>query len=460
MPRLDDAPRPCEIKHSGKRQLPEERCEYLNEDWITLVAETPDNDLRAHRIAMSYRHFGLELDTLMNDKTSMEERVRRIQPPPVCNANWFNFATWGTLTVTQNIGNERAPQRLNSGLAAPLRRRLTPAILRTKAADGQQVGRALAWAQRLVFVSTASALLHLAKRVAGETDKPLATSDEAKLIRALSKSSIPPSRTTETPPDVDVHWFKEDRHMAGLARAFDFFDCARRADGATRDRLVFGANVLVTAVEQDLLDPALSFVVGLVPQRVGQAVDWRVAKLIERWRGLPPEFAFTTMQLAPRGKRTVADLAWSRFMTDQVLVMALPTETLRVGRDVPPWRRDQPYFPVELTNLKPKKDEAFGAELTEIHRHVESLDRTVGNGRGSAARDWRRWDERLNWAITLLRSRQHDESLFWQPYSIADEARIARGELPHRSGDPSVLEVQPPLDPAIFARAHLMGEEQ
>jgi hypothetical protein len=472
MPRLEPEPLVCDIvcdiDHSRTRREPQDRCKYLDACWITKVAETVDNDLRAHRIAMSYRHYGLELDSLIHGAASMEAKAER---PAVCNANWFNFATWGTLTATQNIGNERAPQRLNSGIAAPLRRRLTPAILRAKAADGQIVGRALAWGQRLVFVSTASALLQFVSNLdaprktgAGYAEPDTASFKQTKvweLLNRLTTSSLPsPPQTIETAAKLSTPSFEDDRHLTPLLRAFELYRCARDANDGTRAKLIFGANALVTAVEQDLLNPALSLVVDLVPRQLGQAVDWRLAKVLERWRGLPPAFTFTAMQMLPRDRRRVADLAWSRFMTDQVLVMALPTETLRVGRDIPQWRRDQPYFPADLSNLKPVKGEPFFDELAEIARLVQSLDRTVGDGRGSAARDWRRWDERLNWAVTLLRSRHHDESLFWHPYSKADERRIAAGELPLRSGDPSVLEVQPPLDPAVFTDADLKSENQ
>ncbi len=189
-------------------------------------------------------------------------------------------------------------------------------------------------------------------------------------------------------------------------------------------------------------------------------MDWRIAKIVERMRGVPPSFTFSGMQLVPRPERRTADLAWSRFMTDQVLVMALPTETLRVGRDVPQWRRTQSYYPNDLADLKPPTapNAPHQADLDAVYGHVQSLDRTIGDGRGSATRDWRRWDERLNWAITLMRTRQHDESLYWTPYSVDDERRIAQGKLPHRSGDPSWLEVQPPLDPTIFTRADLESE--
>jgi hypothetical protein len=50
----------------------------------------------------------------------------------------------------------------------------------------------------------------------------------------------------------------------------------------------------------------------------------------------------------------------------------------------------------------------------------------------------------MNWALTLLRSRQHDDTLFWRPYTTRDEHRILDGDLPRRSGDPGALDVQPP----------------
>jgi hypothetical protein len=79
---------------------------------------------------------------------------------------------------------------------------------------------------------------------------------------------------------------------------------------------------------------------------------------------------------------------------------------------------------------------------------VRSFDRTRGNGAGSAAQDWRRFDDRMNWAVTLMRSRQQDPTLFWPPYSREDECRIFDGSLPFRAGDPSELEVQAPLQSA------------
>ena len=408
---------------------------------------------------MSYHHYSLELDALIHDQRSMEVSV--VQPPtssapPPPNANWFTFATWGTLTATQNITNDRAPQHLNGGLVAPLRRRLTPAILRAKAEDGQEVGRALAWAQRLVFVSTACGLLHFSSQVASGTKRGFEENVAHRLLKLLAmpsdtpvagaKADLTTSRTTAT----SLRWCMRS---ASTARPLE------RGPEATLEHASSRCNVALTAVEQDLLDAALSFVVGLIPRRLGEGMDWRIAKIVERVRGVPPSFTFSGMQLVPRPEQRTAGLASSRTMTDQVLVIAFPTETLRSG-GCPTMAAHQSYYANDLADIEPPTapNAPRQADLDAVYGHVPSLDRTIGDGRGSAARDWRQWDERLNWAVTLMRTREHDESLYWTPYSVDDEQHIAQGKLPHRFLDPSSLEVQPPLDTTIFTRTGHQSE--
>jgi len=439
----------CPETHGAEHPTVGGRC-LLNEQWIREVAATADTDLRAHRIALTYSRLALHLDDLVHGDDSVGNRLKLRQSvaDDRSNANWFLFATWGTLTVSQNIANDRPVQRLNAGLAMPLRRVLTPAVLNVKASGGQEVGRALAWGQLLIFVSATVALRAFSRHVADESPfdvRSFLTDSRENLVVELSTWD----GTSE---------FRPDRHLAPIARAFQLFEKARGStDGRAKARLILGANLLLTEVEQDLADPALSIVVDLVPRRVAGAVDWRLARLAERWRGVPTHFSYLVLPYLHANERKAFDAAWSRFMTDQVLVMALPTETLRLGRDIPPLHRGQPYFPPNLRDLDDttSSDVALQPELKEVARHVRSLDRTVGDGRGSAARDWRRWDERMNWAVTLLRSRQQDQTLFWRPYSDADAQRIVAGELPRRAGDASALEIQPPIDGSTFAAADL-----
>jgi hypothetical protein len=354
----------------------------------------------------------------------------------VFNANWFNFATWATLTVSQNIGNQQPLQRLNSGPGMLVRRVLTPAVLNIKASGGQEVGRALAWGQLVIFNAATRALMRFVDHLQSGGDPALTNLD----------LQLPPQRG-------EADDGSGTRFIRPMIESLRYYSCARRAtDPVARAQLILGANLRITQVEQDFADAAVSIVVNHVPRRLFTSLDWRLAKLGQRFRSMPPQLSYLVLQNIHAEPRNALDAVWSRFMTDQVLVMALPCETLRVGRDIPPLRPDRPYYPGDLMfpkDVRQLQDKQFAAERTAIANLVRSLDRTVGDGRGSAARDWRRWDERMNWALTLLRTRQHDESLFWHPYSAHDEGRIMEGKLPLRSGDPSALDVQPPLDPAI-----------
>jgi hypothetical protein len=152
-------------------------------------------------------------------------------------------------------------------------------------------------------------------------------------------------------------------------------------------------------------------------------------------------------------------------MTRYLLVIVLPTEILRLGRDVPLRNPTEPMFPVPLMDLRPpetmgnyepKEDQGQVCDkLVALHQFVNALDRSQA-GVGSAAHDWRRFDDRLNWAICLFRSRQQDPTLYWPPYSIEDTRRIVGGELPRASGHPGQAAVMPPLDPGSVA-GHAVG---
>jgi hypothetical protein len=418
----------------------------LTDKWILDVAETTDDELRAHQIALTLSYVAIHLDRLIHGQDpdrshSLEEGLT--------NANWFHFATWANLTVTSTLRADGAPHRAAGGLTGSLRRRLTPAVLEARASEGQRVGRALTWGQRLIFVATCLTLLEFDERVREPSPGRFAALDPEQCERAttIKKLATWGDRT----------WFDPARHFSPMWRAFELYELAKQAkDRTARARLVLGGNLLLMAVDQDLVNPALSVVVDNVPQRVASSVDWRMARLADRLRGVPPQLGYAVLQSRHLAVRRVLETIWSRAMTDQVLVMSLPTETLRLGRDVPPRHRQWPYFPPALRNLRctiAGVDPETAAALQDVARHVESLDRTARDGYGSGARDWRRWDERMNWAVTMMRSRQQDETLLWQPYSHDDEQRILAGRLPLRSGDPSALRVQPPIGLGVFPTA-------
>jgi hypothetical protein len=377
-------------------------------------------------VALTYSKFAVLLDQLIY-RDSIIDRLKRKELPSYSNANWFNFATWGTVTLSRNIAHQRPPQRVDDLLPLPLRRRLTPAILRERAASGQRVSRALAWGQRQIFLTATFALLDFRRSVESRTALDLRSTRDAVARFASERDPTP---------------IGPQRHLTPLKQAFDWYEKARRApDEDERARWILGANVLLTAMEQDLAQRAVNTVIDHVPHRALTRIDRRVARSAEAWTGVPRQLVELQLPFQQRELRDMIQTAWARLMTDQVLVLALPTETLRVGRDIPSLDPGRPYYPRSLRRLETWPDDLIG-----VGQLVRSFDRTRGNGVGSAAQDWRRFDDRMNWAVTLMRSRQQDLTLFWPPYSREDERRILDGCLPNRAGDPSELEVQAPLD--------------
>ena len=454
--------------------------EVLKQGWLEQVARTRDTDLRAHRVALTYHYYARMLDKCINDEAAVWERIDRSKPVGKSNANWFNYATWATITINRDIGPRRAPLVSSRFIPQSIRRSLTPTLMHLRAADGQRVSRALSWGQLLVFLST-TYLFHdvFCKHdiKAPRDTEPIGLEHGG--IR--EPSPVPKEETVKTILELS-RWGSQEyvglaRHLMVIFRALKGYELAHTEHlrgvesppnaepwpfdltDTVRSRLYLRANLMITAVEQDVVQEAVRQVIDHVPSLAMSRLTDRVARWGERYLGVPREI--TGLQLPfrmERGAELMRSL-WARVMTDQVLVLTLPAETLRLGRDIPPLDYSRPYVPVELADLSAVPEigcdqSRSGAETTgllmrqdllELARLVESFDRSRGGGHGSAAHDWRRYDERMNWAVTMLRTRQHDMSLFWCPYSAEDQLRIVNGELPKRVGDPTEYEVQAPV---------------
>jgi hypothetical protein len=110
---------------------------------------------------------------------------------------------------------------------------------------------------------------------------------------------------------------------------------------------------------------------------------------------------------------------WRELTTHWVMTLELPEETLNLGRDVPIPRSGR-MFPEVLTT----------PQLPELAATLRALDRAPATSRGSAARDWGRVDERMNFITDFFRSRQQDASLYQQPFSDAQIAVLRAGDMP------------------------------
>jgi hypothetical protein len=450
------------------------RAELVNPDWVKKAANTRDTDLRAHRVALTYHFFARELDLVINDDKSVWSRINDQDNVAKSNANWFNFGTWATVTINRDLGLRRTPSGTDRLLPGPLRRSLTPILLNLRAADGQRVSRALSWGQRLVFISTTLIFLSRSQRRRNGTR------------HFVARAAVPSNTDEPYSTIMDLarwggrYYLDKDRHLNVIWEAFDQYELAakyadriRRAGTspgrkpnlyALRARSILLANLMLTAVEQDVVHQAVGEAINHVPEMFATALTDRTARWADRLGNVPRQLTALELpfQIQPV-TRSFTD-AWARFMTEQVLVLMLPSETLRLGKDVPPPSAIAPFFPPDLNDLsslppatpRPSRDDnKLNATLFQL---VSSFDRSRGDGLGSAARDWRRYDDRMNWAVNMLRSRQQEPSLWWCPYSVEDQERIWNGKLPNRGGDPSSYEVEAPMGglPPIRTR-HVTG---
>jgi hypothetical protein len=174
-------------------------------------------------------------------------------------------------------------------------------------------------------------------------------------------------------------------------------------------------------------------VIDHLPNHLGHQLQGRAATFAERSLRVPRLIAQATTRARTANLTAVASEVWSRVMTDQVMVVALPTETIRLGRDIPSrdWR--SPFYAPDLQRLSP-----------EAKRLFDQYDRSLGDGRSAGAGDWRRFDDRMNFSVNLLRSRQQDSTLFWRPYTDEDVARVWTGAYPNRAADPFEQAIRSP----------------
>ena len=93
---------------------------------------------------------------------------------------------------------------------------------------------------------------------------------------------------------------------------------------------MFEANLRLAAIEQVILDEAITMVIDHVPQNAADEVEGRVATFAERSLRVPRRIAQITTSRRLAGMTTLAREVWARVMTDQVMVLALPSETLRL----------------------------------------------------------------------------------------------------------------------------------
>jgi hypothetical protein len=503
--------------------------------WINTVAMTPERDLRGHRIAFTYNWLAHDLYRWIYQPDRYGDRgqgVRGVSVPPLTpeyaidaasvDANWFCVATWATVTLNRDIRNDQAPYRSQWLVPSTFRRQATSAIMSVKSTNRQLFMQLLTWYQRLVFINTTLTYVAIREWENSDPSKGLSFAlrrSDGQIVLGSDLSERPDPLKQQIDTLVKGGGTGNDpltpnRHTNQIAMAFEYYRRARRVtlaikseegenEGGNREwvkylntvrtRLIFFGNLVLTALEQDIVHPGVVRALSNAPEGVTEMAIGRLAYWAQRMQGLPVELVSRRVQARVTKAESALSTLWVSAMTRELLILALPTETLRLGKDIPLRVLGHPYYPKELQNLQvlpeltrdserattvydfevqdpePRGRNLYGQSWStqdpirdngDLCEMVATFDLSTAEGIGTGARDWRNYAERVNWAITMIRSRIRDRSLFWPPYRIEDVERIISGKLPHFSGDPTNSDVMAPLEGFPFLYAQWGQTEQ
>jgi len=446
--------------------------------WLRQVAMTPERDLRGHRITLTYHTLAVNVYAWIYDVHGVVKQDDLVGKHPAVNANWFNFATWATATLNADIRNDSPPYRSDRLVPPGFYRRLTPTVLAIKSANRQRYNQLLTWYQRMVFVNTTAAYSAMRTFEDAHPNEEFATIEDGE-IRLQETDWMDVARNLVKSREGESA-LEPERHLKPVAMAFEYYRRARevtialdaRGEGewpiATqtyleylRARLILFANLIITSVEQDIVDPGVERVLNNVPDAASEYVSNHLSRVAQHAFGVPRQLAGLRIPLKLKPAEDAFGEMWVRLLTRELLVLGLPAETLRLGHDIPPLAAGEPFFPKELFDLQALPD---GEEVplhgdgyvsdrakhrkdnSDLQRTVWAFDRSDGDGCGTGARDWRRITERLKGATTLIRTRIQDPSLFWPPFRNEDVERIYRGKLPLHPGNPTDFDVLGPLE--------------
>ncbi|WP_144369965.1 hypothetical protein [Myxococcus stipitatus] len=317
------------------------------------------------------------------------------------NANWATFGVWASKQAGVSIRQEDLPKvfmdQLNGdktwlraltdiGLATvnPLLPLMTTALKIPIKHALNRVSDAIADGNQKLFRDIAPEFQRFTETFKG--DKKY---DAAKVAKYLA--GFPPGKEN-------------------LKAAFaDYAKAMFEKDPNKKAELMLSANDRVGVHEQKLIQgeveralnapikEAFAPIVKAVIEKVGNTLPFpaNTAYLVAKASGLVDKAVDSIVNgLAAK---------FRQFTTDHMMKLGVPGGSLKLGDDVTPGA--QGAFPEHLRTL----------ESSELKQLLSQYDKTPDSLKGSAANDWSKFDQRMNYIVDLFRSRQQDPQLFAAP---------------------------------------------
>jgi hypothetical protein len=349
----------------------------------------------------------------------------------VKNATFPTFAMWTAETLRSEIDRQQGRPLQPYGLLRPgrtLYRRAAKAIL----GNDDVIGRNLALGEAAIYGEIGAALCALIVTAAPATKnrwyRKARTWPEiwdaytAELGKApgLLNASRPGGRFDMGVADVVSLQDAVRPYFQVLAHRL-----TRPGVGAKehkeRAELILLGNIRLEAYAQTRLGPVLERNLSYIPDALRAVVGTRLTGR-NTLRSQMLRKAYDRVDAAGE----IVDEAFEIAATRHVFSMVLGTEELAFGRDLPlappanPVLRDrQPeddreryvlgsFFPHELRTLRSR----------EVWAAWQRFDRSTGEGARTAVDNWLRYEERLNFIVNFMRSRQQLTALYGRPRSL------------------------------------------
>ncbi|NJN55616.1 MAG: hypothetical protein HC804_13215 [Anaerolineae bacterium] len=369
------------------------------------IATLPDAAQRNLQITQTYHELTIALSQLLGSE----------------NVTWCAFGTWASKTAGQFIRGDEADRMVR------LYVQQTDFIERKLAS----LQRVLAWfepspalKETLVAQAIDSVPAEISRQIGAGNVKVFAELGPL-FARFLADFA---THTQFDQAQLDAFLVRlqpgtqEDGGQDLLRQAFThYYHAMFAAQTQTRAEYILCANLLVGFHEQQRLQPQI--VAGMEAPLENEFESNFLRQANEIIRQKAPRGIAQLIQLLWRWRlkgvsRHIAD-DWREISTRWIMTIVLPTETLRLGLDVPPLS-DGRTFPPNLTTL----------QLAELTAVLATVDRTPHSTQGSAARDWGNLADRMNYITDLFRSRQQEASLYQQPFSDVQVEEIRHGRVP------------------------------
>ncbi len=194
-------------------------------------------------------------------------------------------------------------------------------------------------------------------------------------------------------------------------------DAIEETGPATKSQRILAGSLQLGAHEQHHLQGAIA---GSIDMGVNQSAALYRKRLVsesEVIARLEPSIASALDPVV----RATGDL-WGDLMTKLLGTIETPDGTLLLDHDVPSIP-GQPFTPLEMEPVV----------VDDLATLLARFDRSNGNGNGSAAADWVKLDDRMNFIANLFVSRHHRSELFQVPFNGAVVSDIEADRIPSQT---------------------------